>query len=200
MAERDAGRRLLAETLGTFHAAALVALLVLLSHLGGSLPGLLGGAGSVTGTLLFGLLWLTTWWTARRALTEYTRGGKGGRESRGGNGGRESRGDDGSDSSSAWGGLLVNGFLWGGVNGTLFYLALMAAFLATAVVTADSRTSLLALGLDGVVGLLAFYGFVAALVAFIIGAVIGFLFACLDLVALGAAGRLARRALAETRT
>ncbi|TMD02646.1 MAG: hypothetical protein E6J01_17575 [Chloroflexi bacterium] len=63
--ERD---RLIAWALGTFHAGVLLVTLVLLLHVTGGLPSLLGGLNTASGLALFAVLWVTTVWSTRRTL------------------------------------------------------------------------------------------------------------------------------------
>ncbi len=55
-------------TLGTFHAATLIASLVLVLYVTGALTSLLSSLSTIAGLALFGALWLTTVWSAHRTL------------------------------------------------------------------------------------------------------------------------------------
>src|SRR5260370_610226 len=55
-------------TLGTFHAAVLVAVLVVVLYANGGLASLLSGLSTIAGLALFGALWLTTVWSTDRTL------------------------------------------------------------------------------------------------------------------------------------
>ena len=63
--ERD---RLIAWTLGTFHAGVLLVTLILLLHVTGGLASLLSGLSTATGLALFAVLWVTTVWSTHRTL------------------------------------------------------------------------------------------------------------------------------------
>lgn len=54
--------------LGTFHAAALIVVLVVVLYAAGPLSSLLSSLSTVAGLALFGALWLTTVWSAHRTL------------------------------------------------------------------------------------------------------------------------------------
>ncbi len=60
--------RLLTWSLGSFHTALFVAVLIALVYRGGGLGNLLGGLSTGLGFALYAALWLSTWWCTRRAL------------------------------------------------------------------------------------------------------------------------------------
>lgn len=99
MADRGADE-LVTWTLATFHAASLVAALVLLAHVAGSLGDLLGGLDTLVGLALFAVLWATTWWTNHRWLA-----------------GVRLRLDERPPTNA----LLHGGLVWGGTNGVAFF-------------------------------------------------------------------------------
>jgi len=146
--------------LASFHTATLTALLVGGVYLSGALGDLLGGLDTLVGLGLYLGLWATTWWTTRRAFAAI---GAAGRE--------------GPVSRSV---LLGTGGKWAGVDGVLFL------WLLVGVATASSL-SVGSVTVEGALYFLAFVG-VASLLAFVVGAVVGLLFAALDLAAFRIAG------------
>jgi hypothetical protein len=112
-------------------------------HQSGGLSIGLASLNTMVGLAIFGVLWLTTWWSTR-ALTRAAR------------------------SNWSWLGL---GMVWGGVNGALFIVGTFAVVL------------LVELPVQGPGLLLAVGAVVFPLViAFGVGAVVGLVFAALDLV------------------
>lgn len=146
--------------LASFHTATLTALLVGALYLSGALGDLLGGLDTLIGLGLYLGLWATTWWTTRRAFAAI---GKAGR--------------DGPVSRSV---LLGSGGKWAGVDGVLFLWLLVGAFVASSVSVGSATV-------EGALYFLAFVG-IATLLAFAVGAVVGLLFAALDLAAFRVAG------------
>lgn len=146
--------------LSSFHTAALVALLVVGLYLAGPLGDLLSGLDTVVGLALYLGLWVATWWTNRRAFRAIA--------------------DAGSDAESVSSSVVVGtGGKWAGVDGVAFlWMLLFAAVFPPSSVT-----------LAGVAYFLAIGG-IASLLAFAVGAVIGSLFALLDLALFRAAGVL----------
>jgi len=67
MADQPRLRALLTWSLAAFHAGFLFAGLIALAYSGGALGGLLGSLNTLLGLGLYGLFWLSTWWTTRRA-------------------------------------------------------------------------------------------------------------------------------------
>ena len=166
--DRHQSPGLLAWTLGTFHACAIVLLLLLLVYPRGGLGLALGGLDTVTGLIIFIALWATSVWTARRALA-------------------------GSDWLSATTaertGFYRRALRWGGVTGILFLAELGAIILVRTLLVAhgDNSISLLA-----VAAFAAFVGSFGTIVAFLIGALIGVTLGAVDLVALDLARRTVR--------
>jgi hypothetical protein len=156
MAERAIRERnlLVIFTLGTFHAAALVATLVVVLYARGGLASLLSGLSTIAGLALFIALWLTTVWSTNRTLR-------------------------GAFTVAPWTSVspdsLIARAAWrGGVNGVMFLACVGLILAISAGFNGD-----LAIGVIG-------YGFVifatvGAAVAFVIGFVVGLLFACIDL-------------------
>jgi hypothetical protein len=141
-------------TLGTFHAAVLIAVLVAVLYANGGLASLLSGLSTIAGLALFGALWLTTVWSTNRTLR-------------------------GAFTVAPWTSVpadtLIARAAWrGGVNGVLFL-----AFVGIIVAISAAFSGDLALGVIGA-GFLIF-ATVGAAVAFVIGFVVGLLFACIDL-------------------
>jgi hypothetical protein len=145
--------------LGTFHTAALTLVLLLLVFPRGGLGATLASLSTLTGLALFMALWLTTLFTTGRAI-----------------GGLDLLGDAGA-------GFPRRALRWGGANGMLFFACLVAILVVNAILTAKPAADVGAI-LRGA----AFLGSFGLPFAFVIGALVGILFATLDLVAL----RLAR--------
>ena len=149
-------RGLLEWALAAFHAGFLLTALVALVYATGNLGAILGGLSTLVGLGVFGLLWFTTWWTTRRAT----------------------RGVDWAalERPAALAGQLWRVGLWGGLNGVLFVLALLAfiGVNALALILAERASAADSLSV------LVFGGGIALAVAFVAGAVIGVLFALLD--------------------
>ena len=156
MAERAIRERnhLVVFTLGTFHAAALMAVLVVVLYANGALASSLSGLSTIAGLALFSALWLTTVWSTNRTLR-------------------------GAFTVAPWTSVppdtLIARAAWrGGVNGVLFLACVGIIVAISAAFNGD-----LAIGVIG-------YGFVifatvGAAAAFVIGFVVGLLFACIDL-------------------
>ncbi|WP_162224216.1 hypothetical protein [Halorussus salinus] len=157
--------------LASFHTAALTALLVGALYLSGALGDLLGGLDTLVGLGLYLGLWATTWWTTRRAFAAIGAAGR-----------------DGPVSRSV---LVGTGGKWAGVDGVLFLWLLVGVVVASSVSVGSATV-------EGALYLLAFVG-VATLLAFAVGAVVGLLFAALDLAAFRIAGSLTASARRERR-
>ncbi|WP_198661968.1 hypothetical protein, partial [Halorussus litoreus] len=129
--------------LATFHTALLVAAIVAGLHFAGPLGELLDGLQTSLGLGLYIALWATTWWTNRRWLGVVA--------------------DPESDVSSSM--VVGTGGKWGGVNGVFFFWVLFfAAVVPTVGFDIDATLfyllalgvgTLLALGIGGIVGVLA---------------------------------------------
>jgi hypothetical protein len=149
---------LLVWSLATFHTGLFVLIPVVLLYLNGALGNLLRDLSTMFGVTVFGALWLTNWWCTRRAA----------------------RGID-------WTALLrpvfdprllARGIVWGGINGILLLLALLIIALALLAPGAIANQ-----GLEAVSNFVAFGVFVLLLglpIAFIIGAIMGLVFAVID--------------------
>jgi hypothetical protein len=146
------GGGLVVFALGTFHAAVLIAALVLVLYAADGLVPVLGSLSTVAGLALFGALWLTTVWSTHRTLR-------------------------GAFTVPPWTSLPLDTMLsrasvGGGLNGIAF-LALLGVVLGiSSAFNGDT----------GVIG----YGFlifatIGAAFAFVIGLVLGLLFAGIDL-------------------
>jgi hypothetical protein len=145
--------------LGTFHTVALALVLLLLVYPRGGLGATLVNLSTVTGLALFVALWTTTLFTTRRAIA--------GLDLLGG----------------ATAGFHRRALRWGGVNGMLFFVCLVAILVVNAILTAPPAANAGAIFLTA-----AFYGMFGLAFAFVIGALVGIVLATLDLGAL----RLAR--------
>ena len=143
---------LLVVALGTFHAAALIVVLVLVLYATGELSSLLISLNTITGLALFGALWVTTVWSAHRTLrgafAETLR-------------------------TSLPVGTVIARATWnGGVNGVAF-LAFLALILAIASVV-NRAFGILVFGAF-------FLATIGAVAAFLLGCVIGLLFVVIDI-------------------
>jgi hypothetical protein len=139
-------------TLGTFHAAALIAALVVILYASGGLAPLLSSLSTIAGLALFSALWLTTVWSTGRTLR-------------------------GALTVAPWTsvplGIMIPRAAWrGGVNGVVFLVCLGVILAISSAFNGDV----------GVVGFGALiFLTVGAAFAFVIGLVVGLLFAGLDL-------------------
>jgi hypothetical protein len=100
------GDRLPAWTLGTFHAAILVIIPVVVAHRGGNLGGVLAGLSTGTGFLLFLGLWAVSLWSTARALRGIMW--------------------QNPELPMPTPTLLRRGFVWGGASGAVFSVFLFA--------------------------------------------------------------------------
>lgn len=107
--------------LGTFHSAALVALIVRFAYPGGSLGTALSSLNTTAGLALYVALWITTLFTARRALTGL---------------------DWLSDSPTVMGSFYWRAMRWGAVNGLLFLLVIAVTQFLTVATSSRSGASL----------------------------------------------------------
>lgn len=164
MVEGDARRDpLLAWALGAFHAALLLAALVLLAYDAGSIGGILEDTGTARGLVLGLGLWVVAAWTTRRALAGVPAAG------------------------SPRGGLkdaFGLGVLWAGLAGVLFLLVLAAVFLLPTHPGGGFR-------LRDLVGFGFFLAYGAAF-AFVVGSFVGVALAAFDVLALRVADALLR--------
>lgn len=139
-------------TLGTFHAAGLIVALVLALYAAGGLAPLLSSLSTIAGLALFSALWLTTVWSTHRTLR-------------------------GAFTVAPWTsvplGIMIPRAAWrGGINGVAFLACLGLILLVSSAFNGDV----------GVVGFGALiFATVGAAFAFVIGLVLGLLFACVDL-------------------
>src|ERR1700686_4103793 len=138
--------------LGTFHAAALIAALVLVLYATGGLAPLLSSLNTVAGLALFSALWLTTVWSTNRTLR-------------------------GAFTVAPWTsvplGVMIPRAAWrGGVNGVAFLACLGLILLVSSAFNGD-------VGLIGLGTLI--FATVGAAGSFVIGLVVGLMFAAVDL-------------------
>ena len=166
---RGAGsERFVTFTFGTFHTVIFIVTAVLVLHLSGALVGLLTGLNTLTGLALFAALWATTTWSTGRAI----------------------RGVGGPilATRTPIGAVVSRAARSGALNGVLF-IATAAVILAMSALLTGQGDS---------IGVFVLGGFFVVLVAILagstIGAILGVLFAAIDLVHLWAVGRLVRAA------
>ena len=163
MAEPSQSDRLLEWGLGTFHASFFILALLVFLFARRALGELLGSLNTLAGFALFGVLWYTTLFSTRRAMRAL----------------RQKQGDAWDvfgHSVDAWE-LVFLGAFWGGVNGVLFFLALLlfAVFFLILPEAGGSPDALVALP---------FYGLLGSGVAAILGGIAGFLLAMIDVLLL----------------
>lgn len=170
MAERT-GPLALWWMLGTFHSAALVALLVWVAYPGGGLGVPLSGLSTLAGIALYLALWATTLFTARRALAGL---------------------DWLSDRPSDMGAFYFRALRFGAWNGLLFLLAVVAVqfvVIATSVASGATQPSAMLTSV--------FIGVFGIPFAAVIGALVGVALGAIDIAAL----RIARALTSsDTRT
>jgi len=152
MAKRTTGGGLVVFALGTFHAAVLIVALVLVLYATSALTSLLSSLNTVAGLALFNALWLTTVWSTNRTLR-------------------------GAFTVAPWTsvplGVMIPRAVWrGGVNGVAFLACLGLILLVSSAFNGD-------VGLIGPGTLI--FATVGAAVAFVIGLVVGLMFAAVDL-------------------
>jgi hypothetical protein len=158
--------RFVSFTLGTFHTVIFIVSAVLVLHLSGALAGLLTGLNTLTGLALFGALWATTTWSTGRAI----------------------RGVGGPilPTRSPIGAVVTRAARSGALNGILFLAAAAVILALSALLTGQGDS----------IGVFILGGFFVVLVGVLagatIGAILGVLFAAIDLVHLWAVGRLVR--------
>ncbi|WP_137287078.1 hypothetical protein [Halorussus salinisoli] len=152
--------------LASFHTATLVAVLVTAFYLAGTLGDLLGGLDTLFGLGLYLVLWAGTWWTTRRVLRAVADA--------------TSETDTASETGTSALAVVGVGGKWGGVNGVLFFWVLFVGFVALNA----------SLEIDAVAFLFVAGG-IGTLLALGIGAIVGVVFAVLDLALFRAARGLA---------
>lgn len=168
--------RLMAFILPPFHLVVLTLILVMVAYASGSLGQQLESIGTLSGIVLYVVLWLSTTWTTRRAIGQAL--------------------SQSADPRGVPSPTMV-AMKWGGINGILFFVALLVMYLAAAIQTmfGSSESALVtspsirqfALGLFGILPYIA----IAAIVAFGVGAAIGFVLSLLDRGAIRLGGRIA---------
>jgi hypothetical protein len=161
-----------AVSLATFQSSILVLLIVFAAYRARELADVLAASNLLVGTLLFAFLWLTNFWCTLHAVREV-----------------EIQLLDQAPFSR----MLFQGTKWGGINGVLVFVLPLAIFLivaaAHAVIQGDGNA------LAGVLAFGATFGVLGAVVACLVGMVIGLAFAALEVVLLAcalAAGRMSR--------
>jgi hypothetical protein len=153
--ERDL---LLAWVLGTFHAATLIIILLLVLYLTGGLAPLLSSLSTAAGLALFSALWFTTTWSAHRML----------------------RGLFGETLQITLpvGKVIARASRRGGINGVAFLPFLGVILAVPAVLNGD----ILPVVYTGLV-----FATLGVAIAFLVGCMLGLLFAGIDAVLLSAA-------------
>jgi hypothetical protein len=153
-----------AASLATFQSSVLVLLIVFAAYRASELADVLAVSSVLAGTLLFAFLWLTNFWCTLRAVQEV-----------------EIQLLDRAPFSR----MLFQGTKWGGINWVLVFLLPVAILLIVAashaVIQGDGNA------LAGVLAFGASFGVLGAIVAFLVGMVIGLGFAALEVVLLACA-------------
>lgn len=163
--------RLLIWCLSGFQTAGLVLVLVALLYRADELGETLDDLNTAVGLGLYIALWATNWWATRKAVE-----------------GLDLIDPDRPVTGIA---LLGRGFLWGGVNGILFLLALLGPILV--VIVADGNVTVL-----GMIALLAYVLVLGGIASFVFGSIIGLAFALIDWALLEIAHALWRAGSAGT--
>src|ERR1700737_3771773 len=151
---------------GTFHTVIFIVTAVLVLHLSGALVGLLTGLNTLTGLALFAALWATTIWSTGRAI----------------------RGVGGPvlATRTPIGAVVTRAARSGALNGVVFLAAAAVILALSALLTGQGDS----------IGIFILGGFFVVLVGILagatIGAILGVLFAAIDLVHLWVVGRLVR--------
>jgi hypothetical protein len=140
--------------LGTFHAAVLIVALVLVLYAAGGLASLLSGLSTIAGLGLFVALWATTVWSTNRTLR-------------------------GAFTVAPWTSVAADTLIaraaWrGGVNGIMFLACVGLILAISSAFNGDLAFSVIGAGF-------LVFATVGAAAAFVIGFVVGLLFACVDL-------------------
>lgn len=156
--------RLVVWVLGTFHAALLVTITVLLLYLAGGLASVLNSLSTIAGLALFAALWLSSVWFTRGAL----RGALG----------------PGFALAIPVESLVGRGVIQGGRTG-LAFLPVLALILGASAIVQSPASLLFFITVGGL-----FFATIGAVFAFVIGCLLGLVFALLDLLLLGAARAL----------
>lgn len=154
--------------LGSFHTIVFGLALLLLLYPRGSFGATLGSLSTLSGLAIFLALWATTLFTTRRALA-----------------GLNWLDDDPAQMAV----FFRRALRWGGVNGLLFFIALGAILLVSALLTAPGSITRPALTFG------AFLFWIGVAVSYAVGAVVGVTLGALDIAAL----RIARVAIHSSR-
>lgn len=165
--------------LATFHTTLFFALLIFIGYVSGALGNLLASLNTFIGLALYALLWATTWWTTRRA--------------------RQGLNWNSLADSLVTSKLIVKSLLWGGLNGLLVFLVLFAFYLVKFVGLA-LFSDLAGFAVQGPPALVAgafqiiAYSLLAlaagSTFAFVIGGLVGLVFAVLDRIMIALARRI----------
>jgi len=152
--------------LGTFHSATLVVLLVRFAYPGGGLQFPLSSLNTLAGLALYVVLWTTTLFTTRRALTGL---------------------DWLSDQPKEMASFYRRALRWGAANGLSFFVALLLAHFVIALATRPPATTIQAV-LFGTL----FFGTFGSIFSAVIGALVGVTLGAIDIAALRIARALTR--------
>jgi hypothetical protein len=158
-----------AASLATFQSSVLLLLIVFAAYKARELADVLAASSLLAGTLLFAFLWLTNFWCTLHAVREV-----------------EIQLLDQAPFSR----MLLQGTKWGGLNGVLVFVPPLAVLLIVAAAHAVSQGD--GNGLAGVLAFGATFGVLGAIVAFLVGMIIGFAFAALEALLLWCALALSR--------
>lgn len=166
----DRSERLVVLAFATFHATAFVLIGFLIAYRGGGLGQTLQGLNTAVGLGLFIALWATTYIATRNAL----------------------RGIDVSSGTRIDADALIGSAArWGGLNGVMFLLVLvLGLFVANLRIQAENVMQTVLFAFAAL--------FPASVVAFVVGALVGVVFAGVDLILLGVAARILRSTLGGT--
>lgn len=181
MPENPPPGRLLTFGLATFHTLFFILILVLFLYSLGGLGDLLEGLNTLAGYVIFAALWTTTWWTTRQALRNYFK--------RRIQGGEENWIETMLRGEFEVSQVLVNGVIWGGINGFLFLIALAVIllvyilFLTIAALLGGSAN-------PGASLTLILFLLIGSLLGAIVGGVVGLILALVDGAVLGLVRRL----------
>jgi hypothetical protein len=156
--------RLITFSLGTFHAVMFLVAAVLVLHLANALVGVLTSLNTLTGLVLFAALWATTTWSTGRVLRDV--------------------GDVRVSFSAPIGAVVVRA-VWAGARNGVLFLACAAVILALSALATGQGDSIIGFVLGGL-----FFVPVGLLAAAMIGAILGLVFAAIDLFQVWVAGRL----------
>ena len=158
--------RLLEWSLGTFHTGFFFTILVTLLYVTGALGSLLAGLNTAVGLAAFAWLWFTTWWCTRRAI--------------------RGAGRTAWQPRTEFWRIIGRATLWGGVNGVVFLLGLIAIATVVSILSLDAETI-------ANLFLLLPAGLIALAIACVLGLLIGLILGLIDSVLLEVSRRIVQR-------